>query len=76
MNAKLKGKRVVFRDSDFVTAQSCNPPHPDLDCVAVAIKDGVVAVRSTHDKNKRTVRFHKEEWQNFLSAVRAGGFNI
>jgi len=76
MNAKLKGEKIIFKDSDFVTAQGCNPPHPDLDCVAVAIKNGVVAVRSTHDKNKRTVRFHKDEWRNFIIAVKAGGFGI
>ena len=75
MNTKLKGKRVIFRDKDFVTAQSCNPPHPNLDCVAVAMKDGVVAIRSTHDKQKRTVRFHKDEWWNFIAAIRAGRFN-
>jgi hypothetical protein len=76
MNTTLKNKKVTFRKSDFHTAQSCNPPHPNLDCVAVAIKDGVVAVRSTHDPAKKTVRFNQREWQNFLVAAKAGHFDM
>ncbi len=47
----------------------------DFDCVAVAMDDDGVAVRSTLDNDKTTLYLPHKEWNNFINAVRKGNFS-
>lgn len=63
-----------FSDKDFITPAMCSTGG-DFDCVAVAMDDDGVAVRSTLDNDKTTLYFSHKEWSNFVSAVRKGNFS-
>ena len=69
-------KKLFFKDEQFITAKDCSTGDSPFDCVAVAITDDGVGIRSTLDDTKNTVVFNKEEWKNFIMAVRAGGFDV
>ena len=47
-------------------------------CVAVAIDkdEGLIGVRDTKDDHKHTLVFNSEEWKHFITAVKAGEFDI
>ena len=63
----------VFKDEDFRTSSwSKNNPKT---CVAVAIKEGGVAVRNSNDSDRDTVYFSRDEWQAFVSGVKSGEFD-
>lgn len=63
-----------FADKDFITPSMCTSGG-SLDCVAVAMDNKGVAVRSTLDEKKTTLHFSHNEWGNFISAVRKGNFS-
>ena len=47
-------------------------------CVAVAVdkEGGLVGIRDTKDDSKETLIFDKGEWQHFITAVKAGDYDI
>lgn len=63
----------LFADEDFVVS-SATQPGGIINCVAVAHKDGITAVRSTRDVDKNTLYFDKGEWDAFLVGVNNGEF--
>lgn len=65
-------KNDRFKDDDFKTAM-CGG---QWGCVAVAMNQDFVAVRSTKDKDKTTVVFDHAEWSDFISAVQNGEFSV
>jgi hypothetical protein len=67
---------VKFNDEDFKKSSlSGTTPRPGGPrCVAVAVKDGVYAVRDTKDASKTTLRFTKDEWEAFIGGVKLGEF--
>lgn len=62
-----------FHDEEFKKSSLC---HHCKHCVAVAHKDGIIAVRDTKDFNKATLQFTKEEWQVFVAGVKNGEFDF
>ena len=64
-----------FSDKDFITPAMCSTGGDPFDCVAVAMDDKGVAVRSTLDEDKTTLYFSHNEWDNFINAVRQGNFS-
>jgi len=66
----------LFKDDEFKTPAMCTESNTGFDCVAVAINKNGVAVRSTHDPEKKTVMYTHDEWRNFISAVRNGSFSV
>ena len=67
---------IKFLDEDFKKSSfsSMSRPGPGR-CVAVAQKDGVIAVRDTKDASKTTLCFTKEEWEAFIAGVKQGEFD-
>lgn len=65
---------VLFQDSDF--RKSSFTGIDRWACVAVAHRDGVVAVRSTTDAAKKTVYFTDEEWTAFIAGVKNAEFDL
>lgn len=63
-----------FGDADFVQSSSSPPNY--FNCVAVAHKDGIVAVRSSYDDQKRTVFFNEDEWRSFIYGAKKGEFDF
>lgn len=45
-------------------------------CVAVAVKDGVIAVRDSNNPSLGTLHFDKEEWVAFIGGVKNGEFDF
>ncbi len=84
----LKKKFKAIEDADFISmhdlpAGTLDSADPDPKsgnwgqvkiCVGVARKNGIVAVRNTNDPDKETVLFSAEEWETFVSGVKAGVF--
>lgn len=68
---------VIFADADFKksTFSRGTSPSPGR-CVAVAQKDGTVAVRDTKDASKTTLRFTRDEWSAFVAGVKSGEFDL
>lgn len=64
---------ILFNDEEFKIASSC----PEcFDCVAVAHKDGTIAIRDTKDNHKTTLQFTKSEWQAFIDGIKKGEFDF
>jgi len=72
----MPNKQSLFKDEEFRTPEMCTDGSSVFDCVAVAINEHGVAVRSTHDVKKTTVVFTHDEWENFVAGVRNGAFSI
>ncbi|MEK7187060.1 MAG: DUF397 domain-containing protein [Patescibacteria group bacterium] len=70
----MKRGKKVFEDAAFRTAASCTTGG-DLDCVAVAMDEEYVAVRSTDDP-ENIVYFNHMEWRNFIGAVKRSSFDV
>ena len=67
-------KRAIpaLQDSDFkVSSLTGDKAY----CVAVAQKDGVVAVRDSNNPSKGTLYFDQEEWAAFVGGVKKGEFD-
>jgi hypothetical protein len=62
-----------FLDHDFKTTSLCSKCSS---CVAVAHKDGTIAVRDTKDASKNTLQFTSDEWQAFIAGVKNGEFDF
>lgn len=62
-----------FDDKDFIvsslTGDKCY-------CVAVACKNGVIAVRDSNNPSLGTLHFDKEEWEAFTGGVKKGEFDF
>ncbi|MDO8471247.1 MAG: DUF397 domain-containing protein [bacterium] len=71
----MKVSPRLFKEEEFKTPEMCTTGGV-FDCVAVAINEHGVAVRSTADPERTTVTFSHEEWCNFISGVKIGAFNI
>ncbi|MSR75967.1 MAG: DUF397 domain-containing protein [Candidatus Ryanbacteria bacterium] len=65
----------LFKDEDFAVS-SATKPGGIINCVAVAYKDGITAVRSTRDAGKSTLYFDKGEWDAFLIGASKGEFSF
>lgn len=64
----------LFKDEDFTQSSLC--PGRWFNCVSVAHKDGVIAVRNSYDDQKRTIFFNEDEWRAFVGGVKKGDFNF
>jgi chemotaxis receptor (MCP) glutamine deamidase CheD len=73
---KLPVETFAFRDEEFRVSSDTIKAVIDWTCVAVAIRDDVVAVRNVNDRDKRTVVFTPKEWEVFLAAVKRGEFDL
>jgi hypothetical protein len=70
---KAELRKVKFRDSDFRKASGTLMRRI---CVAVAHKNGVVAVRDSKDASRTTLVFSEDEWKVFVRGVKAGEFDV
>jgi len=70
-----EGKYRAFQveDSDFRLPPATRPGTNCL-CVAIAVKENGVAIRSSCDPEKRTLFFSHQEWAVFLDGVQKGHF--
>ncbi len=64
---------MQFEDQDFKTSSLCAHCR---NCVTVAHRDGIIAVRDTKDSSKMTLNFTPEEWQLFIAGVKNGEFDF
>ncbi len=64
-----------FKDSDFKVSSVCDPSS-QTGCVAVAICEGMVALRDTKDRNQNDLHFTSEEWKAFIAGVKKGDFDL
>lgn len=64
---------MQFKDEEFHVSSVCS--HCSH-CVAVAHKEGVIAIRDTKDPTKQTLQFSQEEWQGFIAGVKKGDFDF
>lgn len=72
-SANQKGEDRLFNESDFKKSTACSHCRT---CVAVASKEGMVAVRDTKDSSEVTLQFSIEEWQAFVLGVKRGEFDF
>lgn len=57
----------------WITSRACN----NSACVQVAhLPGGMVAIRDSKDTGKAAHVFDREEWEAFLSGVKAGDFDL
>lgn len=67
--------KVIFNDSDFIKSTfSARERKPG--CVAVAQKDGTIAVRDTKDATNTTLMFTRDEWKAFVAGVKNNEFDV
>lgn len=66
-------REVEFEDKNFRTASGTRMRRI---CVAVAHKNGAVAVRDTKDPNRTTLVYSEDEWNAFIAGVKAGEFDL
>lgn len=67
------GKPNDLQDRDFQKSSFCNF---DPVCVEVARKNGIVAVRSSRNKNQSPIIFDEAEWRAFIAGVKNGEFEF
>ncbi|MGN2640090.1 DUF397 domain-containing protein [Nocardia takedensis] len=67
----------TFDEGDFI-AKFAKSSFSDGggDCVEVAVTREVVAVRDSKDRSGPVLRFTPAAWRAFLTAVRAGDFDL
>lgn len=72
--AAIRGMK--FDDREFKKS-SRTPAYPQTQyqCVMVAMRDGVVAVRDSKDPTKNTIVFTDTEWKAFVGGVKDGEFD-
>ena len=63
-----------FDDSEFQTSSSTR--RITRQCVMVAIRPDVVAVRHTRDPAKTTFEYTRGEWEAFIDGVKKGEFDL
>ena len=70
-------KRPQFVDGDFKKSSLSGIWVPGTgNCVEVAQRDGVVAVRNSKDPQKSMVFFTADEWNAFVGGVKQGEFDF
>ena len=67
-------KKILFADNEF--RKSSLTGGDRWACVEVAMRDGVVGVRSTTDPQKTTVFYTNDEWAAFIGGVKKGEFEL
>ena len=72
---KTKRKIPQFKDGDFKVSPMCDLSQPSPQCVRIAHKGGVVAVRSSQSGDK-TLLFDNGEWRAFVQGVKSGAFDV
>ena len=72
MSKYEQAKKIDFEESDFIKSSFSNN-HPNH-CVAIAKKEGIIAVRDTNDYTNTTLIFNEVEWAAFIKGVNAGEF--
>lgn len=72
MRTKKSGN-TQFQPADFHRSSACGWAGS---CVGVAVRGGIIAVTNTNDTRRRTVRFNKQEWSDFLAGVKNGEFEV
>ena len=72
---KAKGKTPKFEKKDFEVSPMCDLGQPSPQCVLVARKDGMAAVRSSK-QGEETLVFDKDEWTAFIQGVKSGAFDM
>lgn len=63
----------LFQDGDFKVS-SFTQPGGIINCVAVAQKDGITALRSTREGSQHTLYFDQGEWDAFVNGVKNNEF--
>ncbi len=71
-----KAKKLRLTAEDFKVSTMCDLSQPSPQCVQVARKLGVVAVRSSKTGRKNTLLFDQDEWKAFILGVKKGEFDI
>ncbi len=72
--AAIRG--MQFEDREFKNRVVRQPtPQAQYQCVMVAMKEGVVAVRDSKDPTKNTIVFTNTEWKAFVDGVKDGEFD-
>lgn len=66
-------KNVEFDHNDFKKSSICRACHQ---CVEVAHKDGMIAVRDNKNLKQAPLFFNKEEWTAFVAGVKNGEFDF
>ena len=61
----------ILKDEDFKVSSFTGEK---AYCVAVAQKNGIVAVRDSNNPAGGTIHFDKEEWDAFVKGVKNGEF--
>lgn len=64
---------IEFLDEEFKKSSLCPACR---DCVGVAYKNEVIAVRNTQDSSKTTLTFTRDEWEAFIGGVKKGDFDF
>jgi hypothetical protein len=67
-------KKVQFADREFQRASFCEEEGDQ--CVRVAKRSGVVALRDSKNTEETTLYFDREEWIAFIAGVKAGEFDL
>ena len=66
--------QTKFDDAEFQTSSSTR--RITHQCVMVAIRPDVVAVRHTRDPEKTTLEYTHGEWEAFIDGVKKGEFDL
>lgn len=61
-----------YTDLTWRVAKDCNTSN----CVAIALTDGMVAVRDTKDPGSPVLLYTETEWQAFIDGAKNGEFDL
>lgn len=67
-------EKTIFNDNEFSKATFSQ--YSWNQCVQVAIRKDIIGVRDSKDSDKTTLTFTPQEWEAFISGVKAGEFDI
>jgi hypothetical protein len=65
----------IFNQSDFKISLQCRYGGIPR-CVAVAHKNGIIAVKDTKNPDQDHLTFDKEEWAAFTAGIKNGEFDF
>lgn len=66
-------KNITFKDEEF--KKSSVSQYASSRCVKVAIRKDCIGVRDSKDSENTTLVFTPEEWDAFVTGVKAGEFD-
>ena len=78
-NFIMSKPQTRFPDNAFFKSSHSNAndnSNDNSNCVMVAIRDDVVAVRDSKDPTKTTLTFTRAEWSAFIAGVKGQEFEV